>query len=89
MKYMDNPLRSPLCQFVMEFVYSLGDISHCCDESAPIIRKAIIIVLEAYIKILKADDSDVTSSAITGIAIGDEYGYEQWVWYWVMFEITD
>ena len=73
MKYMDNPLRSPLCQFVMEFVYSLGDISHASEESAPIIRKAIIIVLEAYIKILKADDTDVGGGGMGGI--GDEYGF--------------
>ena len=66
MKSMDNPLRSPLCQFVMEFVYNIGDISHCVEESAPIIRAAIIIMLKEYIKILKEEDDNM------GV-IGDEY----------------
>eukprot|EP01083_Nonionella_stella_P094927 266463_1 len=67
MKYMDNPLRSPLCSFVMEFVYNIGDISHAVEESAPIIRQAIIIILKEYIKILKEDDDGLQTN------IGDEY----------------
>ena len=58
MKYMDNPLRSPLCLFVMELIYNLGDISHSVESAAPIIRSAVIVVLKEYIKILKEEDDE-------------------------------
>eukprot|EP01083_Nonionella_stella_P161095 527255_1 len=53
--------------FVMEFVYNIGDISHAVDESAPIIRQGIMIILKEYIKILKDDDDGLQNN------IGDEY----------------
>lgn len=66
MKYMDNSLRSPLCRFVMEFAYSIGDISHAVESSAPVIRQAVIIILKEYIKILKEDNDDALTDDYDG-----------------------
>ena len=59
MKYMDNPLRSPLCRFVQTLIYHIGDVSFNVPESQSMIRNAMSIVLKEYIKILDMKASDI------------------------------